>query len=52
MPPPPKALRAQYEAVREPLLHALEGLTDEQMLEPSLDGWSVKDHLVLWWLPE
>jgi DinB superfamily len=40
-----EALRAHYEAVREPLLRALEGLTDEQMLEPSLDGWSVKDHL-------
>lgn len=25
---------------------ALEGLTDEQMSEPSLDGWSVKDHLL------
>ena len=34
-----------YREVRAPLLAALEGLSAEQMLEPSLDGWSIKDHL-------
>ncbi|HVS49682.1 MAG TPA: DinB family protein [Candidatus Dormibacteraeota bacterium] len=31
--------------MREDLLSAIQGLTDELMTEPSLDGWSVKDHL-------
>ena len=31
--------------MREELLSAIEGLSDELMAEPSLDGWSVKDHL-------
>ena len=26
-------------------MSAIDGLSDEQMSEPSLDGWSVKDHL-------
>lgn len=30
---------------RAELETALEGLTEEEMLEPSIDGWSVKDHL-------
>lgn len=30
---------------RERLLSAIDGLSDEQMSEPLLDGWSVKDHL-------
>ena len=37
---------------REKLLEAIEGLSDEQMIEPSLGGgWSVKDvlhHLAMW----
>ncbi len=34
-----------YEQSRERLLSAIDGLTDEQMTERSLDGWSVTDHL-------
>ena len=39
------ALLQHYRQMREELLSAIEGLTDELMTEPSLDGWSVKDHL-------
>src|SRR5436305_3976961 len=38
-------LLQHYRRTREGLMSAIEGLTDEQMTEPSLDGWSVKDHL-------
>ncbi len=34
-----------YRQMREDLLTAIGGLSDELMAEPSLDGWSVKDHL-------
>src|SRR5438093_11873210 len=34
-----------YRQTREGLMSAIDGLSDEQMSEPSLDGWSVKDHL-------
>lgn len=34
-----------YRNSRLTLLAAIEGLSDEQLSEPSLDGWSVKDHL-------
>jgi len=27
------------------MLEAIDGLTDEQMSEPTIDGWAVKDHL-------
>ena len=39
------ALLQHYRAMRAELLAAIEGLGDEPMTEPSLDGWSVKDHL-------
>ena len=39
------ALLQHYRQMRETLLAAIEGLSDEQLSEPSLDGWSVKDHL-------
>jgi len=39
------ALIQHYRQMREQLLAAIRGLSDEQMIEPSLDGWSVKDHL-------
>jgi uncharacterized damage-inducible protein DinB len=39
------ALLQHYRAMRAELLAAIEGLGDEPMAEPSLDGWSVKDHL-------
>jgi hypothetical protein len=39
------ALLHHYREMREELLSAIDGLGDELMTEPSLDGWSVKDHL-------
>ena len=39
------ALLQHYRKMREELLSAIDGLSDELMTEPSLDGWSVKDHL-------
>ncbi len=39
------ALLQHYRQMREELLSAIHGLRDELMTEPSLDGWSVKDHL-------
>lgn len=39
------ALLQHYRRMREELLSAIHGLSDESMTEPSLDGWSVKDHL-------
>ncbi|MEX2446038.1 MAG: DinB family protein, partial [Dehalococcoidia bacterium] len=38
-------LLAHYREMRRDLLSTIEGLTDAQLVEPSLDGWSVKDHL-------
>ena len=34
-----------YRQMRRDLLAAIDGLSDAQMVEPSIDGWSVKDHL-------
>jgi uncharacterized damage-inducible protein DinB len=39
------ALLEHYGQMREDLLSAIHGLSDELMIEASLDGWSVKDHL-------
>ena len=39
------ALLQHYRDMREEFLAAIDGLSDELMTEPSLDGWSVKDHL-------
>src|SRR3990172_10667047 len=39
------ALLQHYREMREELLAAIDGLSDELMTEPSLDGWSIKDHL-------
>jgi uncharacterized damage-inducible protein DinB len=39
------ALLQHYRQTREKLLAAIAGLSDELLLEPSLDGWSIKDHL-------
>jgi len=39
------ALIQHYRKMREDLLAAIAGLSDELMTERSLDGWSVKDHL-------
>ena len=40
-----ETLLQHYWQMRQELLSAIEGLSDELMTEPSLDGWSVKDHL-------
>ncbi len=40
-----ESLLQHYRQMRQELLSAIEGLSDELMTEPSLDGWSVKDHL-------
>ena len=38
-------LLQHYRQMRQDLLAAVGGLSDELLTEPSLDGWSVKDHL-------
>jgi uncharacterized damage-inducible protein DinB len=38
-------LLRHYRESRVKMLAAIDGLTDEQMSEPSIDGWAVKDHL-------
>ena len=38
-------LLRHYRESRAKMLEAIDGLTDEQMSDPSLDGWAVKDHL-------
>src|SRR5687767_15153143 len=39
-------LLRHYEQAREALLKAIDGLSDAQLAEPTLDGWSVSDHLM------
>jgi uncharacterized damage-inducible protein DinB len=38
-------LLRHYRQTREQLLAAIDGLSDDLMLERSIDGWSVRDHL-------
>ena len=38
-------LLRHYRESRKKMNAALDGLTDEQMSEPEIDGWAVKDHL-------
>jgi hypothetical protein len=38
-------LLRHYRSMREALLVVIDGISDELMIERSLDGWSVKDHL-------
>ena len=38
-------LLRHYRESRAKLLEAIDGLTDEQMSEATIDGWAVKDHL-------
>ena len=38
-------LLEHYRGTRRALLTAIEGLSDALMTEPSIDGWSVKNHL-------
>lgn len=40
-----EALLQHYRQMRQDLLAAIDGLSDDRMVDPSLDGWSVKDHL-------
>lgn len=40
-----EALLQHYRQMREELLAVIHGLSDALLTEPSLDGWSVKDHL-------
>ena len=40
-----EALLRSYNEMRRDLLAAVDGLSDALMIEPSIDGWSVKDHL-------
>jgi uncharacterized damage-inducible protein DinB len=40
-----RAVLAAFDASQAALLGAIDGLTEAQLAEPSLDGWSVKDHL-------
>ena len=45
MPENKAVLLQHYRSTREELLAAIEGVSDALMIETSLDGWSVKDHL-------
>src|SRR5205814_8068768 len=45
MPEDKDALLKHYRDMRAGFLAAIDGLNDEQMSDPSIDGWSVKDHL-------
>lgn len=45
MPEDKEELLRHYRESRQKLLAAIDGLTDDEMSEPSIDGWSVKDHL-------
>jgi uncharacterized damage-inducible protein DinB len=38
-------LLRHYRQMRQALLAAIDGLSDQTLGDPSLDGWSVKDHL-------
>ncbi len=40
-----EGLLQHYLQTREELLSSIEGVRDTLLTEPSLDGWSVKDHL-------
>ena len=42
-------LLRHYRESRAKLLEAIDGLTDEQMSEQTIDGWAVKDHLESVW---
>lgn len=51
MPEVKDALLRHYRESRDTMLATVEALSDELMIETSLDGWSIKDHpahLALW----
>lgn len=39
-------LLQHYRRMREEFRSVIDGLSDELMADPSIDGWSVKDHLL------
>jgi uncharacterized damage-inducible protein DinB len=39
------ALLEHYRHMRAALLEAIDGIPDDRIIEKTLDGWSVKDHL-------
>jgi len=41
-----EALRRHYEVQRAQLLETIDGVSDELLTERSLDGWSIRDHLL------
>lgn len=45
MPEDKHTLIEHFRQMRRDLLAAIDGLADAQLTDPSLDGWSVKDHL-------
>jgi hypothetical protein len=45
MPEDKDSLIAHYRQMRQALLAAIDGLSEDLLTEQSLDGWSVKDHL-------
>lgn len=45
MPQDKETLIEHFRQMRRDLLQALDGLGDATLAEPTLDGWSVKDHL-------
>jgi len=45
MPEDREALMRHYREMRAALLDAIAGLNDDQLIERTIDGWSVKDHL-------
>ena len=46
MPEDRTRLLQHYRQMRAGLLGVLDGLTDEQISQPTLDSWAVKDHLI------
>ncbi len=45
MPEDRDALLDHFRQMRAALLAAIDGLSEARLVEPTLDGWSVKDHL-------
>ena len=39
-------LLQHFQTMRNDFLATIDGLTDDQLCEPTIDGWSVKDHLL------
>jgi uncharacterized damage-inducible protein DinB len=46
MPRTAEDLFSHFRQQRAELLASIEGLTDLELTEPTLDGWSIKDHLL------